>query len=204
MCLMAAEHLQKVCVDVCVLPFTSSDLGRLIALIFILIYPQLSLILYVALLSLTSPSLSPHLSFILSLPLLFSVCDLTQSQWDVHRRFWLWPTVKIYFPRKHVQTKQNFSSTPKCFPYVCVHPFAVGSPLREDSPVGSLYALSASSPEHSLSPPSSRHRIHRESPDLREPDDDHHTVNAPHNDLQDRLRTAALGFIVPAVWRFLI
>uniref|UniRef100_A0A1A7WHT5 Uncharacterized protein n=1 Tax=Iconisemion striatum TaxID=60296 RepID=A0A1A7WHT5_9TELE len=44
------------------------------------------------------------------------------------------------------------------------------SPLREDSPLGSSYALSASSPEHSLpslSPPTSRHRIHRESPDLK-------------------------------------
>ncbi|XP_017295921.1 RNA-binding Raly-like protein [Kryptolebias marmoratus] len=42
------------------------------------------------------------------------------------------------------------------------------SPLREDSPLGSSYALSASSPEHSLSslsPPTSRHRILRESPD---------------------------------------
>lgn len=34
---------------------------------------------YLALLSLTSPSLSPHLPFILSLPLLFSACDLTES-----------------------------------------------------------------------------------------------------------------------------
>nr|XP_054588121.1 heterogeneous nuclear ribonucleoprotein C [Nothobranchius furzeri] len=44
------------------------------------------------------------------------------------------------------------------------------SPLREDSPLGSSYALLASSPEHSLpslSPPTSRHRIHRESPDLK-------------------------------------
>ncbi|XP_026176408.1 heterogeneous nuclear ribonucleoproteins C1/C2-like isoform X2 [Mastacembelus armatus] len=50
-----------------------------------------------------------------------------------------------------------------------------GSPLTEDSPAGSPYALSTSSPEHSLSPPSFRHKIHRESHDLREPDDDHHT-----------------------------
>lgn len=57
----------------------------------------------------------------------------------------------------------------------------VGSPLREDSPAGSPYALSASSPEQSLSSlssPSSRHLIHRESPDLRDAvDDDHHTVS---------------------------
>lgn len=56
-----------------------------------------------------------------------------------------------------------------------------GSPLREDSPAGSPYALSASSPEQSLSSlssPSSRHLIHRESPDLRDAeDDDHHTVS---------------------------
>lgn len=56
-----------------------------------------------------------------------------------------------------------------------------GSPLREDSPAGSPYALSASSPEQSLSSlssPSSRHLIHRESPDLRgAEDDDHHTVS---------------------------
>ncbi|KAG7481674.1 hypothetical protein JOB18_001835 [Solea senegalensis] len=55
-----------------------------------------------------------------------------------------------------------------------------GSPLREDSPAGSPYPLSASSPEHSLSslsPPSSRHRIHRETHDLKEPDDDHHTMS---------------------------
>ncbi|TNN74956.1 Heterogeneous nuclear ribonucleoproteins C1/C2 [Liparis tanakae] len=66
-----------------------------------------------------------------------------------------------------------------------------GSPLREDSPAGSLYALSASSPEHSLSslsPPSSRHRIHREKPDPREPNDDHHTVNAPEVYEQPQLR----------------
>lgn len=67
---------------------------------------------------------------------------------------------------------------------MCVHVYScvVGSPLREDSPAGSPYVLSASSPEQSLSSlssPSSRHLIHRESPDLREPEDDHHTVNAP-------------------------
>ncbi|MEQ2232995.1 hypothetical protein ILYODFUR_017204 [Ilyodon furcidens] len=44
------------------------------------------------------------------------------------------------------------------------------SPLREDSPLSLSYVVSASSPEHSLSslsPPSSRHRIHRESPDMK-------------------------------------
>ncbi|XP_072321829.1 uncharacterized protein [Eucyclogobius newberryi] len=51
-----------------------------------------------------------------------------------------------------------------------------GSPQREDSPAGSQYSPSASSPEHSrssLSPPY-RHRIHRESPKLET--DGHHTV----------------------------
>lgn len=65
-----------------------------------------------------------------------------------------------------------------------------GSPLREDSPAGSLYALSASSPEHSLSslsPPSSRHRIHREDPDPREPDDDHHTMSNHSSDLEEEI-----------------
>ncbi|XP_035855330.1 RNA-binding Raly-like protein isoform X2 [Sander lucioperca] len=65
-----------------------------------------------------------------------------------------------------------------------------GSPLREDSPAGSLYALSASSPEHSLSslsPPSSRHRIHREKPDLREPDDDHHTMSNHSSDPEEEI-----------------
>ncbi|KAM9410243.1 heterogeneous nuclear ribonucleoprotein C [Pholidichthys leucotaenia] len=55
-----------------------------------------------------------------------------------------------------------------------------GSPRRENTPVGSPYALSASSPDHSLSslsPPSSRHQIHRGSPDLRDPDDDLHTMS---------------------------
>ncbi|XP_027871612.1 heterogeneous nuclear ribonucleoprotein C-like isoform X3 [Xiphophorus couchianus] len=44
------------------------------------------------------------------------------------------------------------------------------SPLREDSPLSLSYVVTASSPEHSLSslsPPSSRHRIHRESPDMK-------------------------------------
>ncbi|KAM7406194.1 hypothetical protein PAMP_000587 [Pampus punctatissimus] len=65
-----------------------------------------------------------------------------------------------------------------------------GSPLREDSPAGSPYALSAGSPEHSLSslsPPSSRHRIHRESPDLREPDDDHHTMSNHSSDPEEEI-----------------
>ncbi|XP_030270291.1 RNA-binding Raly-like protein isoform X3 [Sparus aurata] len=65
-----------------------------------------------------------------------------------------------------------------------------GSPLREDSSAGSPYALSASSPEHSLSslsPPSSRHRIHRESPDLREPEDDHHTMSNHSSDPEEEI-----------------
>lgn len=65
-----------------------------------------------------------------------------------------------------------------------------GSPLREDSPVGSPYAASPSSPEHSLSslsPPSSRHRIHKESPDLREPDDDHHTMSNHSSDPEEEI-----------------
>ncbi|XP_067342941.1 heterogeneous nuclear ribonucleoprotein C-like isoform X1 [Channa argus] len=62
-----------------------------------------------------------------------------------------------------------------------------GSPLREDSPVGSPYALSASSPEHSLSPPSSCRRIHRESPDLREADDDHHTMSNHSSDPEEEI-----------------
>lgn len=50
-----------------------------------------------------------------------------------------------------------------------------GSPQREDSPAGSLYSASASSPElsrSSLSPP--YHQIHRESPKLET--DDYHTM----------------------------
>ncbi|KAJ0002142.1 hypothetical protein NQD34_001938 [Periophthalmus magnuspinnatus] len=57
-----------------------------------------------------------------------------------------------------------------------------GSPPREDSPAGSQYSPSASSPEHSrssLSPPY-RHRIHRESPEL--DTDDHHTVINHHSE----------------------
>ncbi|KAK5873899.1 hypothetical protein PBY51_018900 [Eleginops maclovinus] len=64
-----------------------------------------------------------------------------------------------------------------------------GSPLREDSPAGSPYALSASSPEHSLSslsPPSSRHRIHREKPDQRD-DDDHHTMSNHSSDPEEEI-----------------
>ncbi|KAF7656443.1 hypothetical protein LDENG_00041060 [Lucifuga dentata] len=66
-----------------------------------------------------------------------------------------------------------------------------GSPLREDSQADSLYAPSASSPEHSLSslsPPCSRHRIHRESPELRELiDDDHHTMSNNNSDLEEEM-----------------
>ncbi|XP_028999689.1 heterogeneous nuclear ribonucleoprotein C [Betta splendens] len=61
-----------------------------------------------------------------------------------------------------------------------------GSPLREHSPVGSPYALSAS-PERSLSPPSSRHRIHRESPDPREPDDGRHTMSNHSSDPEEEI-----------------
>ncbi|CAJ1048783.1 heterogeneous nuclear ribonucleoprotein C isoform X1 [Xyrichtys novacula] len=65
-----------------------------------------------------------------------------------------------------------------------------GSPLREDSPAGSPYALSASSPEHSLSslsPPSSRHRIHRESHELRDHDDDRHTMSNHSSDPEEEI-----------------
>ncbi|KAI4830669.1 hypothetical protein KUCAC02_002285, partial [Chaenocephalus aceratus] len=65
-----------------------------------------------------------------------------------------------------------------------------GSPLREDSPAGSPNALSASSPEHSLSslsPPSSRHRIHREKPDQRELDDDRHTLSNHSSDPEEEI-----------------
>lgn len=44
-----------------------------------------------------------------------------------------------------------------------------GSPLRGDSPAGSQYSPSGSSPEHSrssLSPPNYCHRIHRDSPEM--------------------------------------
>lgn len=87
-----------------------------------------------------------------------------------------------------IQKKKNTSlapdrtwTTPWAFDSLLVDSCVVGSPLREDSPAGSPYALSASSPEQSLSSmssPSSRHLIHRESPDLRgAEDDDHHTVS---------------------------
>lgn len=65
-----------------------------------------------------------------------------------------------------------------------------GSPLREGSPVGSPYAVSASSPDHSLSslsPPTSRHRMHRENPGLREPDDDHHTMSNHSSDPEEEI-----------------
>lgn len=56
-----------------------------------------------------------------------------------------------------------------------------GSPQREDSPAGSLYSPSASSPElshSSLSPPY-HHHIHRESPELET--DDYHTMSQRSN-----------------------
>ncbi|CAG5855107.1 unnamed protein product [Menidia menidia] len=65
-----------------------------------------------------------------------------------------------------------------------------GSPLREESPVGSPYAVSASSPEQSLcslSPPTARHRIHRESPDLRVHDDDQHTMSNHSSDPEEEI-----------------
>ncbi|CAL8360887.1 unnamed protein product, partial [Gadus morhua 'NCC'] len=64
-----------------------------------------------------------------------------------------------------------------------------GSPLREDSPAGSPYPPSASSPEQSLpplSPPSSRHRVQRESPELGEAtDDEHHSISNHSSDLEE-------------------
>ncbi|CAL8351220.1 unnamed protein product [Merluccius merluccius] len=64
-----------------------------------------------------------------------------------------------------------------------------GSPLREDSPAGSPYPPSASSPEQSLpplSPPSSRHRVQRESPELGEAtDDDHHSISNHSSDFEE-------------------
>ncbi|XP_041847559.1 heterogeneous nuclear ribonucleoprotein C-like [Melanotaenia boesemani] len=65
-----------------------------------------------------------------------------------------------------------------------------GSPLREDSPFGSLYAVSAGSPEHSfssLSPPSSRHRIHRDSPNMRLCSEDHHTMSNHSSDPEEEI-----------------
>ncbi|XP_061622090.1 RNA-binding Raly-like protein [Phyllopteryx taeniolatus] len=62
-----------------------------------------------------------------------------------------------------------------------------GSPLREESPACSLYA---SSPEHSLSslsPPSSHHRIHRETSLPRGPNDDHHLMNNHSFDPEDEI-----------------
>lgn len=55
------------------------------------------------------------------------------------------------------------------------------SPQREDSPAGSLYSPSPSSPElshSSLSPPY-HHHIHRESPELET--DDYHTMSQTNN-----------------------
>lgn len=112
-------------------------------------------------------SLSPHVSFVLSLlsfSLLFPVRHRGHSQ-KIHK----------FRSRQDIDHSLGISQ----FVHTCV----VGSPLREDSPAGSPYALSASSPEQSLSSlssPSSRHLIHRESPDLRDAEeDDHHTVSAP-------------------------
>lgn len=68
---------------------------------------------YLALLSLTSPALSPHLSFILSLPLLFSVSEYKVSG-NIHRHFCLWPTINMHFLHMHIQTKQDLRS--KLFP----------------------------------------------------------------------------------------
>lgn len=130
---------------------------------------------YLARLSLTSLSLSPHLSFFLSLPLMFSVRHPAQSQRNVFDA-----DKTEHFSPQHCPD-QGLELTWISNLRVCIC-LCLGSPLREDSPVGSPYAASASSPEQSLSslsPPSSRHRIHRESPGLREPDDDRHTVNAP-------------------------
>ncbi|XP_016887888.1 RNA-binding Raly-like protein isoform X2 [Cynoglossus semilaevis] len=68
-----------------------------------------------------------------------------------------------------------------------------GCPLREDSPVGSPYALSSSSPDHSLSslsPPSSHHQILRDIPDLKESDDDyqdHHLVSSHSFDPEEEI-----------------
>ncbi|XP_068597089.1 heterogeneous nuclear ribonucleoprotein C-like [Brachionichthys hirsutus] len=65
-----------------------------------------------------------------------------------------------------------------------------GSPLREDSPAGSPYALSGSSPEHSLcslSPHNSYHLIHRESPGLRELKDDHHKMSNNSSDHEEEI-----------------
>nr|XP_057945705.1 heterogeneous nuclear ribonucleoprotein C-like [Doryrhamphus excisus] len=62
-----------------------------------------------------------------------------------------------------------------------------GSPLREESPPCSLYA---SSPEHSLSslsPPSSRHQIHRESSVQRGPDDEHHMMSSHTSDPEEEI-----------------
>ncbi|XP_061883258.1 RNA-binding Raly-like protein isoform X2 [Entelurus aequoreus] len=59
--------------------------------------------------------------------------------------------------------------------------------LREESPGCSLYF---SSPEHSLSPlspPSSRHRIHRESSVQRGPDDEHHVMSNPNSDPEEEI-----------------
>lgn len=82
------HSFRKVCVHECVLP-TLNDLERLIAFILILIYLQLYFTPPVSQLCCLSPSLSlsPHLSFLLSLPLLFPARHLVQNQWDVRRRF---------------------------------------------------------------------------------------------------------------------
>lgn len=63
----------------------------------------------------------------------------------------------------------------------------LGSPLQEDSLAGSPYVLSVSSPERSpssLPSPSTRHLIYRNDHDLREPEDDPHTVRTPQLRIQ--------------------
>lgn len=73
----------------------------------------------------------------------------------------------------NIITKLDPSSPASC---------VLGSPLQEDSLAGSPYVLSVSSPERSpssLPSPSSRHLIYRNDHDLREPEDDPHTVRTP-------------------------
>lgn len=63
-----------------------------------------------------------------------------------------------------------------------------GSPRREDSPAGSLYSPSTSSPElsrSSLSPPY-HHQIHRESPEL-ETDDYHTTFQTSNHNFEEEI-----------------
>lgn len=65
-----------------------------------------------------------------------------------------------------------------------IHPCVLGSPLQEDSLAGSPYVLSVGSPERSpssLPSPSTRHLIYRNDHDLRESEDDPHTVRTPES-----------------------